>query len=155
MSKTLKELWDSFNKEWKEAEAYNKKRVYKEPVKKVDWKEFMIRPIFNAIKELGYQTMTDDLRQFGLRSHVPVTFFNDKEAFYVDFSHSEDYLYITDFNSEQKKDYPAGSIGKINGFDYVQFEFIETKTVDDVVKFIMDNKSKPGFKTEIEKIVVE
>ncbi len=151
MSKTIKELWDSFNKEWEKAEAYNKKRSFKEPVKKVDWKEFMIQPIVDAIKALGYQTTTDELRQFGLRSHVPVTFFNDNEAFYVDFSHSDVWLYITNFEAENKKDYPAGSIGAINGFNFVNFEFDKTKTVNDVVQFIINNKSKPGFKTEIEK----
>ncbi len=153
MKTTLKELWNFFEKEWKEAEKANKERVHKQPTVKVDWKEFMIRPIVDRIKALGYQTTTDELRQFGLSSHVPVTFFNDKIAFYIDFSHSSDYLYITDFESEKKNEYPTGSIGQINGFNYVHFVFDETKTVDDVVEFIMNNKEKLGFKIELEEVM--
>jgi hypothetical protein len=119
-----------------------------------DWKEFIIRPIVKALCEKGGYKLfgTNDLRQFGLRSHVPVTFEGKNDALYIDFSHNGGWLMLTDFDSEKGEDYPKGSIGYINGFNYTQITFEEDKTIDDVVDYILSHKDK--FITTIEKEVV-
>lgn len=141
--KTLKKSWESFERKWDKyiKDTYNHKRR--------DWKDYMILPIVNELKKLGYKTTNNELQQFGLRSHVPVTFYNDNECFYIDFSHNSDWLNITNF-AKQDESYPTNSIGQINGFNFEQFTFDGTKTVNDIVEFIIQNKNESNFKTSLE-----
>lgn len=154
MSKTIKELYDSFNKEWEKVTNHNKKVSYHKDLvlERPDWKEFVIRPVVKALCEVGgYKMENEELRQFGLRSHVPVTFIGKKDSLFVDFAHNGGWILLTDFNATKSKEYPAGSIGAINGFNYQTVEFKEEQTIDDVVNYILNNKEK--FFVDLEKEV--
>lgn len=145
MSKTIKELYDSFNKKWKKVKRQNKNVSYHKDkiMENPDWKEFIIRPIVKALCEVGgYKMENEELRQFGLRSHVPVTLIGKDDALYLDLSHNGGFLMITDFTAEPTENYPSNSIGKINGFDLGQVEFSEDQTIDDVVNYVLNNKEK-------------
>ena len=75
----------------------------------------MIPPIINAIeKATGTKLKNEELRQFGLRSHVPLTFLKDgKDFLYIDYSNIIDTgaVFLTDFTAPNKKEYKSGTIG--------------------------------------------
>jgi hypothetical protein len=143
---TLKQLNDTFNSQCVEVRKFNEYRNPKDRKKIPDWKVVMIEPIVAAIEKLlNVKRKDDDLRQFGIRAHVPVTFLKDgKEYMYIDFSNSLETgtLYITDFSAPAKKEYKPGTIGHMNGMNLEQLRFAPEQTIDEVCEFIKTNLVK-------------
>lgn len=142
--RTLKRIMQDYNKKYSAVIAYNK--TYPQVRKQTpDWKETLL-PVIKSI-EAATQSKREgeELRQFGLRAHVPVTFLKDgKEFIYIDFSNSTEtgMLFITDYTQPVKRQYRSGTIGEINGFNLQQIRFEPTQKPEEVAEYVKNNIQK-------------
>jgi len=143
--RSLKRIAADFNKKYEQVKEFNK--VYGNPKKPTpDWKQEMIPPIINAIeKATGTKLKNEELRQFGLRSHVPLTFLKDgKDFLYIDYSNSIDTgaVFLTDFTAPNKKEYKSGTIGEMNGLNLRQIRFEPNQKPEDIAAYVSANIEK-------------
>lgn len=144
--RTLKRIMADFNKKYDAVKEQNKNRYGNEKLPVPDWKQETIPPVINAIERAtGAKLKNEELRQFGLRAHVPLTFIKDgKEFIYLDVSNSLESgaFFISDFTAPNKKEYKDGTIGAINGMNLTQIRFEPIQKPEDVAAYVVANIDK-------------
>lgn len=144
--KTLKQLAAQFEKQYQQVKEHNKNVPYKEMKKTPDWKPIILGPVIKEIeKKIKAKLKNKELCQFGLRSHVPLTFVKDNKDFvYLDISNSLESgaLFISDFSVPPSDQYKTNTIGQINGFNTKQIKFDPEQTPEDIADYISFNIDK-------------
>lgn len=148
--RSLKRIMADFNKKYDAVKEENKNRYGAEKLPTPDWKQETVPPIIKAIeKATGTKLKNEELRQFGLRAHIPLTFIKDgKEFIYLDVSNSLESgaFFISDFTAPSKKEYKDGTIGQINGMNLQQIRFEPNQKPEDIAAYVAVNIDK--FKVE-------
>jgi len=144
--RSLKRIMADFHKKYEAVKNENANRYKNEKIKTPDWKQETLPPVIKAIERAtGTKLKNEELRQFGLRSHVPLTFTkNGNDFIYIDVSNSLESgtFFITDFSAPNKKEYQSGTIGEMNGFNLQQIRFEPNQKPEDIAQYISQNIEK-------------